>query len=298
MRLTLLALLCLAAQDDPIAPLAGKAPPELSVTWADGGPPLTLAALKGQVVWLQFSFRGSPACDDMRPHLARWHSAGFRRGLTIIDVDTTLVPGLEALKADVEKSPRGYAVARDTGRTAPAYALRRYPAGVLVGVDGRVLWSGAPLGAIAGIEGLIDAELKKIAPRRRNGGYLGLRFEEAADGLRIVGLLDDHPVQEAGLRVGDVITGLRDAKPPLRDVRFTGDHFIQRLWMTPKIAVEVRRGRERLERELSLKSLDARPRVGDPAPDFTLASPDGKAETMLSKLVGAKPVVLVFGSYT
>ena len=39
-------------------------------------------------------------------------------------------------------------------------------------------------------------------------------------------------------------------------------------------------------------------RVGDAAPDFRLASPDGKQTVQLSPLRGVKPVVLIFGSYT
>lgn len=36
---------------------------------------------------------------------------------------------------------------------------------------------------------------------------------------------------------------------------------------------------------------------GEPAPDFTLSSPDGQQSVTLSGLVG-QPVVLVFGSFT
>jgi hypothetical protein len=39
-------------------------------------------------------------------------------------------------------------------------------------------------------------------------------------------------------------------------------------------------------------------RQGDPAPDFTLRSPDGKQTVHLAELRGVKPVVLIFGSYT
>jgi hypothetical protein len=40
-------------------------------------------------------------------------------------------------------------------------------------------------------------------------------------------------------------------------------------------------------------------RVGDPAPDFTLATLDKSAHVQLSSFtVQAKPVVLIFGSYT
>jgi AhpC/TSA family len=38
-------------------------------------------------------------------------------------------------------------------------------------------------------------------------------------------------------------------------------------------------------------------RVGDPAPDFTLQTPNKKTTVQLSSLRG-KPVVLVFGSYS
>ena len=37
---------------------------------------------------------------------------------------------------------------------------------------------------------------------------------------------------------------------------------------------------------------------GDPAPDFTLKTPDGSARVQLSSFKGSKPVVLIFGSYT
>ena len=40
------------------------------------------------------------------------------------------------------------------------------------------------------------------------------------------------------------------------------------------------------------------PKLDDPAPDFTLKTVDGNDEVTLSKLVGPKPVVLVFGNFT
>jgi hypothetical protein len=40
------------------------------------------------------------------------------------------------------------------------------------------------------------------------------------------------------------------------------------------------------------------PRVGQPAPDFTLKTQDGKQRISLSQYRGYKPVVLVFGSFT
>lgn len=39
-------------------------------------------------------------------------------------------------------------------------------------------------------------------------------------------------------------------------------------------------------------------KVGDAAPDFTLADPAGKKEMKLSSFQNKKPVVLIFGSHT
>jgi thiol-disulfide isomerase/thioredoxin len=45
-------------------------------------------------------------------------------------------------------------------------------------------------------------------------------------------------------------------------------------------------------------SLQPGPEPGAAAPDFTLKTVDGKEEVQLSKLVGSRPVVLVFGNFT
>ena len=45
-------------------------------------------------------------------------------------------------------------------------------------------------------------------------------------------------------------------------------------------------------------SLQPGPRLNTIAPDFTLKTVDGKEEVTLSKLVGPKPVVLIFGNFT
>ncbi len=45
-------------------------------------------------------------------------------------------------------------------------------------------------------------------------------------------------------------------------------------------------------------SLQPGPKLDESAPDFTLKTNDGKTDVTLSKLVGPKPVVLVFGSFT
>lgn len=45
-------------------------------------------------------------------------------------------------------------------------------------------------------------------------------------------------------------------------------------------------------------SIHEGPKLDEPAPDFTLATPDGQKTYRLSELIGPKPVVLVFGNFT
>jgi hypothetical protein len=45
-------------------------------------------------------------------------------------------------------------------------------------------------------------------------------------------------------------------------------------------------------------SMNEGPRVGQPAPNFTLRTVDGKETVQLANVLGRKPVVLVFGNYT
>jgi hypothetical protein len=47
-----------------------------------------------------------------------------------------------------------------------------------------------------------------------------------------------------------------------------------------------------------LGSMNEGPKLNDPAPDFTLKTADGKETIQLSKRIGPKPVILVFGSFT
>ena len=47
-----------------------------------------------------------------------------------------------------------------------------------------------------------------------------------------------------------------------------------------------------------LGSMNEGPKLNDPAPDFTLRTADGKSTVHLANLIGPKPVVLVFGSFT
>lgn len=151
--------------------------------------------------------------------------------------------------------------------------------------------------------------------KARQGGFYGISFvERQHEGqvvLEIVSVLAGTDAARLGFRKGDRITAVNGRR--LVD----GDDFIKMLYATlPDEAgrqmrakmglanpedgpfVTVLRGGKAVRIEGGLAELDESPAVGDRAPDFTLAAPDGEATVTLSKLVGRKPVVLVFGSYT
>ena len=69
---------------------------------------------------------------------------------------------------------------------------------------------------------------------------------------------------------------------------------IAELFNDAKFIIKFRR--KLMKRQMGLNQLA--PKVGDLAPDFTLADISGTESVTLSDFRGKKPVVLVFGSYT
>jgi S1-C subfamily serine protease len=137
--------------------------------------------------------------------------------------------------------------------------------------------------------------------RQRSGGFVGIRFVESEKGLKVESVLRGSPAQKAGFRAGDTIleiTGQSRRKARKAPSPLNGDHFLQVLWMSRQVTMKILRGGKKIDLETSIQDLDRTMSVGEKAPGFTLTAPDGKSETALSDLVGGKPVVLIFGSYT
>ena len=142
----------------------GKAPPELASAkeqWLNSEP-LTLAQLKGKVVWIEFGFLKCPPCRKMKPNLIRWHKEYAEKGLVIIDVSDGSLDKFDDLKKDVEEKGEKFAVLWDKdAKNCLAYGIQAYPQAYLVGVDGTVIWEGLPNPKVEEIEKKIVAELAK-----------------------------------------------------------------------------------------------------------------------------------------
>jgi len=146
---------------------------------------------------------------------------------------------------------------------------------------------------------------RKAGAKQRRGGYLGLFISDGTRDGRGVVTIDSvfagSDAERLGFLAGDEVVSVNG-----RAVA-NGDQFIMAVWMsdrrrgrrgkTADEIVVVRKGKE-VAIQAGLKDLDAHPRVGDKAPSFHLKSPDGKTRHVLSELVGKKPLVLIFGSYT
>lgn len=130
--------------------------------------------------------------------------------------------------------------------------------------------------------------------QERIGTGVGMRFTETDDGIKILTVREGSPAEKAGFKKDDVVVRVNGK------ARVAEQAFVMGIWTAGKkpATLTIRRGDEELELKVTAADLDAEPAVGGSAPDFTLKSPDGKNEVTLSKLVGTKPVVLVFGSYT
>ncbi len=165
-------------------------------------------------------------------------------------------------------------------------------------------------------EAIARAKPRKSAAKRRQGGYLGLFISDGVkDGKGVVtidSVFKGSDAEKLGFRAGDEVVSVNGVSIP------NGDRFIMRLWMSGLAAaragragrggrgarrpaaseIVVRRKGKEVVIPAGLKELDVHPSLGDMAPDFKLKSADGKTEILLSKLVGQKPLVLIFGSYT
>ena len=157
-------------------------------------------------------------------------------------------------------------------------------------------------------------------PKRfRSGGYFGLWLEERGEKRKrrvvIADVRKGSDAEKLGFKKGDVLLKVNGQR-----VR-NGDRFIQMLYRThtelmrklgrapkpdpnsafdqePWHTVTVLRDGKRINLNASLPRLDVHPKVGQIAPDFTAKSLDGKRDVNLHEMLGKRPLVLIFGSFT
>jgi cytochrome c biogenesis protein CcmG/thiol:disulfide interchange protein DsbE len=160
-------LVCVAAQDSKFGnSYLGTAPPEIVSTkdqWFNAADGLTLAALKGKVVWLEFGFLKCAPCRKMFPVMQKWHTELGPKGLVVIDIDDGGIDDLDEVKKEVADQKSTYAVLWDKdSKNCQKYGVQVFPRAYLIGVDGKVIWEGLPNEKLAEIETLMAAEFAKV----------------------------------------------------------------------------------------------------------------------------------------
>jgi thiol-disulfide isomerase/thioredoxin len=124
-------------------------------TWLNSEP-LSMAALRGQVVMVDFWTFACINCVHVLPHVVQWHEKYKDRGLVVVGVHTPEF-AFERETANVKKAIQRhgirYAVAQDNKfATWNAYRNRYWPTVYLVDRSGELVFSHAGEGAYDEIE--------------------------------------------------------------------------------------------------------------------------------------------------
>ena len=128
---------------------------------------------------------------------------------------------------------------------------------------------------------------KRRAAQKRDFSRLLNRFDKNKDGV----LEGDEIPPQMRRRIKQFDLN-NDGKVDKAELKKASERFGKRGGRSARRPGEVITGAAKGERYTD------RLKVGDDAPDFTLADPTGKREVTLSSFQGKKPVVLIFGSYT
>ena len=174
-----------AASDLPVLGTA----PEIRGTqeWFNtpGGQALTLRALRGQVVLIDFWTYSCINCVRTLPHLRAWHARYSDAGLTVIGMhapEFTFERDADNVADAIQQNQLRYPVAQDNDfATWNAYGNQFWPAKYLIDARGRVRYTHFGEGAYEDTEHAIR-ELLAEAGRRRLAAQTAVRSQAALPG--------------------------------------------------------------------------------------------------------------------
>jgi hypothetical protein len=130
------------------------------VTTLDGRS-MSLAGLRGQVVYLQFSFPRCPACMDVLPDVIRWDQQYRNQGFTPIYVAEGRRDSQQGVRSALAAEGVTFSVLYDTqGVMTSSYRVDAFPTAYVVGRNGAVVWEGIPSSDPGAVERAIVAALR------------------------------------------------------------------------------------------------------------------------------------------
>ncbi|MGE0786118.1 MAG: TlpA family protein disulfide reductase [Sandaracinaceae bacterium] len=145
-------------------PLVIGAPaPPIQLTHISGAAPITLDALAGRVVILDFWATWCSPCRAVMPVLDAMYQQRNGEGLSIVGVSPEPEP---AIRSHVATHPVHYTVARDAGGTVRAYGVRGIPMLVVLDRGGKVreIFTGVDQTVVQRLDTLVTALLAEPSP--------------------------------------------------------------------------------------------------------------------------------------
>jgi cytochrome c biogenesis protein CcdA/thiol-disulfide isomerase/thioredoxin len=119
-------------------------------------PPLTMKALRGRVVLVDFWTHACVNCVRTLPHIQRWHERYAAQGLVVVGVHTpefAFERSTDSVRQAIRRHGLSYPVAQDNRyQTWNAYANQYWPAVYLVDRQGRIVFTHFGEGDEAAIE--------------------------------------------------------------------------------------------------------------------------------------------------
>lgn len=122
----------------------GDTAPEIRAgEWLNSAP-LTLAALRGRVVILEFWATWCPPCRTSIPHLITLSKSYAGKPVTFISLTQEDKSTVQQFMDNDPAMKMPYALACSSSSSA-AYGVRGIPHAFVIGKDGKILWRGHPM---------------------------------------------------------------------------------------------------------------------------------------------------------
>jgi len=181
------------------ADMVGRKAPEIDAQYWLNSPPLSLAALRGKIVIVEFWATSCPPCRTTIPHLVEMHEKFRGKGVVIISLTQEPRSKVESFARQMGMT---YAVGGGS-RSGDPYGVRGIPHAFIVDPSGTIAWEGHPMG---GLDAAIERQIKKTPPTlmspKQKAAAMALfdRVEKALKGEQYVtaaALLAKVPAPEA-----------------------------------------------------------------------------------------------------